>query len=48
MNQGLYQLGQPESSTEGRGVTAMKAASGQKMGGREGDEWVAFLLAVSG
>lgn len=33
--QGVYQFRQPESSSEGRGVTA-KAAPGQRMGGRGG------------
>lgn len=35
-NSGVYQFRQPESSSEGRGVTAMKAAPGQRMGGSGG------------
>lgn len=39
---GVYQLGQSKISSEGRGVTAMKAALGQRMGGRGGRRMCGF------
>jgi hypothetical protein len=46
-NSGVYQRTQPESSSEGRGVTAMKAAPKRRVRGRSRGGTVAFLLAGS-